>query len=89
MIGSKELAMRLVMRDDSDACGVNPTDRLGLRVGPFSNFSSAGTHHRLSQIGAVFVIMVTSMFGTFFPVITKRSSRLGNWVPGWVFEMAK
>jgi len=39
------------------------------------------------RIGSVFVILVTSGFGAFFPVLTKRS----NWlkVPNAVFEFAK
>ncbi|ORY34667.1 ZIP-like iron-zinc transporter [Naematelia encephala] len=56
---------------DNDACGVNPTDRLGLRI------------------GAIFIIMVTSMFGTLFPIITKRTNTLRKIVPGIVFEFTK
>ncbi|CAD6574983.1 MAG: high-affinity Zn(2+) transporter zrt1 [Tremellales sp. Tagirdzhanova-0007] len=55
----------------NDPCGVNPTDRLGLRI------------------GAVFIILLTSLFGTLFPVVTRRVTKLRNAVPGIVFEFAK
>lgn len=42
-----------------------------------------------SQIGAVFVILVTSLCGTLFPVVTRRVTRLRNTVPGFIFEFAK
>jgi len=34
------------------------------------------------RIGAIFIIMVTSMFGTLFPILSKRNSTLRRIVPG-------
>ncbi len=34
------------------------------------------------RIGAIFIIMVTSMFGTLFPIVSKRNSTLRRIVPG-------
>ncbi|GAA5932100.1 hypothetical protein JCM1841_006863 [Sporobolomyces salmonicolor] len=41
------------------------------------------------RIGAIFVILVTSLFGTLFPVISKRVAVLRRHVPGLVFDFAK
>ncbi|GAA5949382.1 hypothetical protein JCM3765_003391 [Sporobolomyces pararoseus] len=41
------------------------------------------------RIGAIFIILATSLFATLFPVITKRVSVLRRAVPGAVFEFAK
>ncbi|KAL7420940.1 hypothetical protein Q5752_004894 [Cryptotrichosporon argae] len=57
--------------DTGDACGVNPTDRLGLRI------------------GAIFVILATSMCGTLFPILTRRMRGMREHVPGCVFEFSK
>lgn len=34
------------------------------------------------RIGAIFIIMVTSMFGTLFPILSKRNTTLRRIVPG-------
>lgn len=38
------------------------------------------------RIGAIFIIMVTSMFGTLFPILSKRNQTLRRIVPGceWI-----
>ncbi|BGP26930.1 zip-like iron-zinc transporter [Rhodotorula toruloides] len=41
------------------------------------------------RIGAIFVILATSMVGTLFPIFSKRVSVLRRAVPGWIFEFAK
>ncbi|GAA6012786.1 hypothetical protein JCM11491_002561 [Sporobolomyces phaffii] len=41
------------------------------------------------RIGAVFIILATSLIATLFPVITRRVSVLRRAVPGGVFEFAK
>ncbi|KZT58773.1 Zinc/iron permease [Calocera cornea HHB12733] len=41
------------------------------------------------RIGAIFIILLTSLFGTMFPVMTKRVAFLRNAVPKIVFEFAK
>ncbi|GAA5883973.1 hypothetical protein JCM16303_001342 [Sporobolomyces ruberrimus] len=41
------------------------------------------------RIGAVFIILATSLLATLFPVITKRVTVLRRAVPGAVFEFAK
>ncbi|GAA5860747.1 hypothetical protein JCM1840_001950 [Sporobolomyces johnsonii] len=41
------------------------------------------------RIGAIFIILVTSLFGTLFPVVSKRVGVLRRHVPGVVFEFAK
>ncbi|GAA5991051.1 hypothetical protein JCM11641_006603 [Rhodosporidiobolus odoratus] len=41
------------------------------------------------RIGAVFVILATSLIGTYFPVLAKRVPFLRRKVPGSVFEFAK
>ncbi|GAA5996054.1 uncharacterized protein JCM10292_004918 [Rhodotorula paludigena] len=41
------------------------------------------------RIGAIFVILVTSVAGTMFPILAKRVSVLRRHVPGFVFEFAK
>ncbi|BGP19243.1 hypothetical protein JCM10213_007022 [Rhodosporidiobolus nylandii] len=41
------------------------------------------------RIGAIFVILVTSLVGTYFPVLAKRVPFLQRHVPGSVFEFAK
>ncbi|GAA6033172.1 hypothetical protein JCM8097_002981 [Rhodosporidiobolus ruineniae] len=41
------------------------------------------------RIGAIFIILVTSVFGTYFPILSKRIPTLQRHVPGGVFEFAK
>lgn len=41
------------------------------------------------RISALFVILVTSLIGTLFPIITKRVKYLRKRVPGVVFEFGK
>ena len=41
------------------------------------------------QTGAIFIILFTSLFGTLFPVLSKRTRALRRIVPGAVFEFAK
>ncbi|KZO89881.1 ZIP zinc/iron transport family [Calocera viscosa TUFC12733] len=41
------------------------------------------------RIGAIFIILVTSLIGTMFPVLTKRVAFMRNIVPNIVFEFAK
>ncbi|ORY84712.1 Zinc/iron permease [Leucosporidium creatinivorum] len=41
------------------------------------------------RIGAIFIILVTSLFGTLFPIASKRIPVLRRAVPGVVFEFAK
>ncbi|KAI5476563.1 zip-like iron-zinc transporter [Pseudohyphozyma bogoriensis] len=41
------------------------------------------------RIGAIFIILVTSAFGTLFPIASKRIAFLRARVPGVVFEFAK
>ncbi|GAA5915198.1 uncharacterized protein JCM6883_001763 [Sporobolomyces salmoneus] len=41
------------------------------------------------RIGAIFIILATSLFATLFPVVTKRVAVLRRAVPGAVFEFAK
>ncbi|BGP42674.1 hypothetical protein JCM10449v2_006686 [Rhodotorula kratochvilovae] len=41
------------------------------------------------RIGAIFVILVTSLFGTMFPILSKRVNVLRRYVAGAVFEFAK
>lgn len=75
--------MRLTTRAEG-SCGPNETDHLGLRVSCPPNRDNAD-----SQVGSIFVILVTSLVGTLFPVITKRTRRLRKAVPGAVFEFGK
>ncbi|BGP34599.1 hypothetical protein JCM10296v2_006421 [Rhodotorula toruloides] len=41
------------------------------------------------RIGAIFIILATSLVGTLFPIFSKRVSVLRRAVPGWIFEFAK
>ncbi|KAI5476566.1 zip-like iron-zinc transporter [Pseudohyphozyma bogoriensis] len=41
------------------------------------------------RVGAIFIILVTSTFGTLFPIASKRIPLLRRTVPGVVFEFAK
>ncbi|KAI5481464.1 zip-like iron-zinc transporter [Pseudohyphozyma bogoriensis] len=41
------------------------------------------------RIAAIFVILITSMMGTFFPIAAKRITWLRHRVPGELFEFAK
>lgn len=41
------------------------------------------------RVSALFVILITSLIGTLFPIITKRVKYLRKRVPGVVFEFGK
>jgi hypothetical protein len=41
------------------------------------------------RVSALFVILLTSLIGTLFPIITKRVKYLRKRVPGVVFEFGK
>lgn len=41
------------------------------------------------RVSALFVILITSLIGTMFPIITKRVKYLRKRVPGIVFEFGK
>lgn len=63
----------LLARDDSVDCGSGGGDT-----------GSTGL-----RIASVFIIMLGSMFGAFFPVLSRRSRWLAPRVPKGVFEFAK
>ncbi|EKM50161.1 uncharacterized protein PHACADRAFT_264732 [Phanerochaete carnosa HHB-10118-sp] len=69
----REYMAALLARDDSVNCGSGGGDT-----------GSTGL-----RIASVFIVMIGSMFGAFFPVLSRRSRWLAPRVPKGVFEFAK
>lgn len=65
--------LTMFRRDDGDNCGSGGGDTTRFGV----------------RIASVFVILVGSMFGAFFPVLARRSRWLSPLVPKGVFDFAK
>lgn len=74
VLNRREYMAALLARDDGDVnCGSGGGDT-----------GSTGL-----RIASVFIVMIGSMFGAFFPVLSRRSRWLAPRVPKGVFEFAK